>query len=128
MMTGSGVGREFACDPVVEFYLVITGTCFFIGMIEGNEDAGLRRFGRIGEREYGNVAPITDAGAAQVSMTESGDGVAGIVIAAAPIPSFLAVVGTELHHAKGDGGAGIHVAMSAGTQKRIYVSGQFLSR
>ena len=127
-MTGSGVGREFACDPVVEFYRVIAGTGFFIGVIEGNEDAGLRCFGRIGQGQYRYIAPVTDAGAAQVGMTESGDGLAGVMIAAAPIPSFLAVVGTELYHAERDGGAGIHVAMSAGTQKRIYVSGQFLSR
>ena len=128
MMSCSGVGREFACDPVVEFYQVIARAGFFVGVIEGNEDARLRRFGRIREGQHGDIAPVADAGAAQVGMTESGDGVAGIVIAAAPIPSFLAVVGTELHHAEGDGGAGVNVAMSACTQERIDIASQSLGR
>jgi hypothetical protein len=43
------------------------------------------------------------------------------VVAATPIPASGAIIGTQLHHSKGQSRAGVAVGMEIGTNHRIYI-------
>ena len=68
-----------------------------------------------------NIQQVPDTRAAQVGVAETHDGIVGIVIAGAPVPTGVKGVGTELDHAKRDGGRKVGVSVSAGSYIFIHV-------
>lgn len=59
-------------------------------------------------------------------MAEACNGGTAVMIATAPVPSFIAIVRAELYHAKRNGRAGVNMPMTTGTRKNIHVFSKLL--
>lgn len=95
-------------------------------MREGGSEAGrfaiVASFNRSGSGHEGDIAVVGHAGAAEVGMAEAEDGIIGVMVAAAAVPVVFAGIGRELYHAKGQGGAGKSVAVTAGADEGVDVA------
>lgn len=68
-----------------------------------------------------DIAEVGDAGAVEVVLGEAFYDAVGVVIAGAPVPSFVDVGGPDLDCAVGDTGAEEYVAVGGGADIGIYV-------
>src|SRR5580658_5836160 len=74
-----------------------------------------------GIRHKEDVAEVRDAGAAKVVLGESDNDTVGIVVAGAPVPTFVDVGGSDLDGAERNAGPEKGMAMSAGAN--VWVDG-----
>ena len=128
---GAQGGGEFGQHPgAVEQRLVVTRAGFFVGMAEPRDigifaarfyPPGKIHFTHSGHDQY--VGQVADARAAEVQGTEPGDDAVRVLITGAPVPATDAVVGADLHHAAGQAGARVGMAVGGGSDERIDVSG-----
>jgi hypothetical protein len=59
-------------------------------------------------------------------VTEAIDDRVGIMVSAAAVPTIEAGIRTKLHHTKREYSTGIGMAMTTGTNKRIYPGGNIV--
>ncbi len=118
-------GRQLHAHAVVHPHGVIAGACLLILMSEGHH-----LLTGIGSRQHGEVAQVSNTGAAEMGVAETQQHRVAIVVARAPVPATCGLCGTQLHHAEGNVGPKEHVAMSSGAYEGIDIIGkaQILTR
>jgi hypothetical protein len=131
MDAGAFGGGELGLDAVIAKQDgVVARSGGFILVGEAGPVAGGGIIARAGVELVGpgagheeDIEHVADAGTAQVGVAKAHDGGVGIVIAGAPVPTFVVSIGTELHHPEGDAGSGVRVAVAAGTDEDVDVAG-----
>ena len=109
-------GELYLDIGVVELQAIIAGAD---GLVAVGEDYRVLRSGRYGQQS--DVAQVTDAGSAEVGVTETDEYIVAIMIARAPVPSTGLLGRTELDVTEGNIGTEEHVAMAAGSHIGIHI-------
>ena len=128
----------------IEFYLVVVGFAYLVGVREIGAVTAAGFVGGAGVEfeladggHHEEVAQVGVAGAAEMGVAKAADGMVVVLVAGAVFVNVGVVVavevvaggiglGAELHHAKGDRCAGEHMAHALGADDGVDVLGEVL--